>query len=427
MTTALQRGIVLFSQGRGDLAEREFRLALAQDPNEFLGHAFLTLCLSGRGQHAEALSAADDAVRLSPDSDFAHAVRSRALLGLKRIKEAESSAREAVRLDPDDAEHHVLLGHIAMVRSNWPEALESADHALSLDAQNLGARNLRAMALTQLGRKVEAEATLGEALAEDPEDALAHANQGWICLHKSDPDKALEHFREALRIDPSMEWARSGIVEALKARHLIYRLMLRFFLWMGRQTVIAQWAIILGLVVGPQVLSSVALDAPHLKPLAAAVKVTVFAFIILTWISSPLFNFLLRFNRFGRLALSREQTTESSWIGGCAFLALTFTVMNFAHNSQSERWSVLMMVFGLLLFPLTMTFHVERGRPRLIAALATAALFCLNVPAISRVLLGPASPFPAGNQAAVLHQYFIYGAVLSTWLPMILRSSNSMR
>lgn len=427
MTTALQRGIVLLGQGRGDLAEREFRLALAQEPNEFLGHAFLSLCLNGRNLHAEALGAADDAIRLSPDSAFAHSVRSRALLGLKRIQEAESSAREAIRLDPEKADYRVLLGQLAMVRSNWKESLESADEALSLDAQHLGARNLRGMALTQLGRKAEAEATLGEALAEDPEDALTHANQGWVCLHKSDPGKALEHFREALRLDPSMEWARSGIVEALKARHLIYRLMLRFFLWMGRQTATAQWAIILGLVVGPQLLARVARDAPQLKPLVAPIKVAVFAFIILTWIASPLFNFLLRFNRFGRLALSREQTTESSWIGGCALLAATSAVVHFANGTSDVRAYLFMVIFGLLLFPLTITFRSEAGRPRFIAALATVGLFCLNVPLMSLLILDAASPFRDVKQALELHNFFVYGAVLSTWLPMLLRSANSVR
>ena len=92
------------------------------------------------------------------------------------------------------------------------------------------------MALVQLGRKDEAQQTLGSALANDPENALTHANQGWALLHRGDHAKALEHFREALRIDPELDWARAGIVEALKARHLIYRVMLRFFLWMGRQS-----------------------------------------------------------------------------------------------------------------------------------------------------------------------------------------------
>ncbi len=50
--------------------------------------------------------------------------------------------------------------------------------------------------------------TLGSALANDPENALTHANQGWALLHRGDHERALEHFREALRIDPELEWAR---------------------------------------------------------------------------------------------------------------------------------------------------------------------------------------------------------------------------
>jgi tetratricopeptide (TPR) repeat protein len=425
MTTALQRGIVLYGQGRCDLAEREFRQALAEDPNEFLGHAFLSLCLADRNQDAESLVAADEAVRLAPDASLAHSVRGRALLGLKRLREAESSAREAIRLDPDNADYRTLLGHVAMARSNWPEALDAADQSLALDAQHLGARNLRAMALTQLGRKAEAEATLGEALAEDPEDAVAHANQGWVSLHKSDPDKALEHFREALRLDPTMEWARLGIVEALKARHLIYRLMLRFFLWMGRQTQAAQWAVVLALVIGPNLLASVAKNAPNLQPFVMPIKVAVFTFVILTWIASPLFNFLLRFNRFGRLALSDEQRVESSWIGGCAVMALACAAIFFATGSAPGFFG--MAAFGLILFPLTVTFNAEPGRPRLIAALATAGLFLLNVPLMSILLLGTASPFRDGEQALNFFRYFLYGSMLSTWLPMVLRSASSMR
>ena len=222
-----------------------------------------------------------------------------------------------------------------------------------------------------------------------------------------------------------MEWAREGIVEALKARHLIYRLMLRFFLWIGRQTMIAQWAIILGIVVAPQFLASLAREAPHLKPLVSVAKVAVFAFIILTWIASPIFNFLLRFNRFGRLALSPEQKTESSWITGCALLALICAVLHFADGARIDRPYIFMVIFGLLLFPLTMTFRVDPGRPRLIAALATACLFCLNVPIIGMLLLDSASPFHNVKQALALHNYFVYGAVLSTWLPMLLRSAGS--
>ena len=54
MSTAFQRGIVLFNQSRYDLADREFRQELAESPDNPLAHAFLALCLTeskqqGRG------------------------------------------------------------------------------------------------------------------------------------------------------------------------------------------------------------------------------------------------------------------------------------------------------------------------------------------------------------------------------------------
>jgi len=420
MSTALQRGIVLLGQGRTDLAEREFRQALSDDPGESIGHAFLALCLSGRDQDAEALVEASEAVRLAPASSFVHSVKGRALLGLKRLGEAEDSIREAIRLDPRDAGYRVLLGQVHLSREKPKDALVDADEALALDGQHLGARNLRAMALTQLGRKDEAAATLGEALAEDPEDAFSHTNQGWVALHTSDPDKALVHFREALRLEPNMEWARIGIVEALKAKHLVYRLMLRFFLWIGRQGQIAQWAVILGFVFGRQLLTQIGDKNPALRPFSTPLLVLSLAFLILTWISSPLFSFLLRFNRFGRMALSREETTESSFIGGAVVTAAVCALLTAVTGSSTAFLG--MVVAGLMLFPLRVTFQVPTGRPRMIAESLAAGLLVLALPALYVEITGTKLPMGTSVNPGELFWVFVYGSVLSSWLPMILRS-----
>jgi len=52
-------------------------------------------------------------------------------------------------------------------------------------------------------------------------------------------------------------------------------------------------------------------DTPLLLPLVI-VYVT---FVFLTWTSGTLFDLLLRFDRFGRRALSRERTIASNWVG----------------------------------------------------------------------------------------------------------------
>ena len=199
MSHAFNRGMVLFQQGRHDLASQEFRRGLAEDPENSLGHAFLALCLAEGKEKEEALRKADEAVRLDPAAALSHYARGRVLLALERLREATQAIQQAISLDPFDADYRAVLASIEMQRQRWTEALASAEAGLAIDPDNTSCLNLRAMALTQLGRRAEAAVTLGTALADDPENALTHANQGWTYLHQSQPDLALEHFREALR------------------------------------------------------------------------------------------------------------------------------------------------------------------------------------------------------------------------------------
>ncbi len=423
MSTSLQRGIVLYHQSRYDLADREFRRELAEDPDNATAHAFLALCLTEQDRRDEALHEAGEAVRLDPDEAFGHYVRGRVLYDQDRLNDAEAAAQEAIRLDPDDADYPGLLAAVEMGRRRWAAALEAAERGLALDPEHDACTNLRVMALVQLGRKDEAAGTLGSALARDPENALTHANQGWALLHRGEHEGALVHFREALRIDPELEWARAGIVEALKARYLVYRLMLRFFLWMGRQSNVAQWIVILGFVFGRKALADLARTHPALAPFLWPVLALSFAFLLLTWIASPLFNLLLRFNRFGRLALSREQRIASTWIGGCFIAAAACFVLYLVR--PSNRVFLFMMYFGFLLMPLAVTFRLGPGNPRRLMAAYTAVVAALGLPLLSLALLGVASPWKDIKAAGNLYSYFIGGTVFSTWIAAFLGSRLS--
>lgn len=422
MSMAFHRGVVLFQQNRFDLAGREFRQELAEDPDNGVAHAFLALCLSQADENAEALREAAEAVRLDPEMAFGHYVRGFVLRDLNQLADAERAAREAVRLDPDDANHFGLLSSIALQRRNWTDALAAAEQGLALDPEHGLCTNLRAMALVNLGRKDEAARTLGSALANDPQDPFTHANQGWAYLHQGDHVKALEHFREALRLDPNNEWARIGIIEALKAHHLLYRLMLRFALWMGRQSTVAQWGLMLAFIFGRQLLSGLAGKNPALKPFIEPLLILTFGFLILTWIASPLFNLILRLNKFGRLALSPEQRLESSVIGGCFIVAAGFFLASLWH--QNNLTWVGVRFFGLLLFPLVVTFHRPAGRPRWTMAGVTAIIAACALPAIAYALFGEASRLGSATQAVQWFEYFLLGSILSTWLPAVLQSRD---
>ncbi len=315
MSAHLARARLLLAQSRPAEAEREAGLALAAQPDDTGALALLALSRSLQKKAPEALEAARSAIGLVPDSAHLHYVHALVLHRADRDGEARAAIAEAIRLDPEDAGHFSLLASIELARGDWSATLAAAEQSLALDPEHINAANLRAMALVRLGRKTEAMQTVDFALHRAPENAFSHANQGWNCLHNNDPRKAQEHFHEALRLEPDLEYARQGMLNALKARNPVYRAMLAYFLWMGRLSRQLQWAVILGVYFGNQTVRGLSEAQPQLKWLWWPLLGLLYAFAYLSWTAGPMFNLLLRFDRYGRHVLSRDQRIASNWFG----------------------------------------------------------------------------------------------------------------
>ncbi len=424
MSPSLQRAMILYQQSRFDLAERELRQALGSDPNDPMAHAFLSLCLSARERHTEATREAEEAVRLGPDLEIGYYALATVLLHRNHTESAEAAISEAIRLDPTDPDYYALLGTIRMNRRRWREALEAAEQGLAFDPEHVECNNVRALALVRLGRRDEAGATIAAALRRDPEDAFSHANQGWALLHEGQPVKAMEHFREALRIEPQMEWARAGIVEAMKAKNPIYRVMLGYFLAMSRLSRKAQWAVMLAIVLGPSTLRSIGRAHPELAPITGLAALLIFAFVVMTWISVPLFNLLLRLNRFGRLALSEEQVRGTNWLG--AYLLSGIACLIVALVKNDPRALEASIAFGVLLLPVGGTHLCPAGWPRDAMKAISLGLTLIGPGAIALMMyLSPSHPISA--RAENLHKQFYTAVVLSTWLGVFLAQTSPRR
>lgn len=387
MEAAYQRALLLHEQRRFADAERELKQVLAGDPHNAEAHAMLGLCLAQRDAYEEATAEADASVGLAPDQPFGHYVRAAVMLDRRRFDEAAGAIHEALRLNSFNPHYYALQGRVRLAQRRWQDALESAEYGLALQADHADCMNLRATALTQLGRKQEAAATLGDSLARDPHNAQTHANQGWTYLHQGDPKKALEHFREALRIDPELDWARAGMVEALKARHLIYRIMLRYFLWMGRLGRQAQWGIVIGAWVGYQVVLWAAQNQPRLAPILYPLVILYIVFVYLTWTASPLFNLLLRLSRFGRYALSRQQRITSNWVGASMLLAIASAVLWFVTREFAAGAAAI--YFLLMVIALAGARRTQEGWPGMAMILYTAALGAVGAGAVVAFYFGP--------------------------------------
>jgi len=89
------------------------------------------------------------------------------------------------------------------------------------DPQNLAARTNLGAVLIQLGQADEAVRQLRQAIELDgaaPVRALAHFNLALIESRSGEIEIALHHYREALRLDPTLTSAHLNLANLLSAR-----------------------------------------------------------------------------------------------------------------------------------------------------------------------------------------------------------------
>jgi hypothetical protein len=256
----------------------------------------------------------------------------------------------------------------------WQDALDMAERGLQTDPEHESCNNLRALALTNLGRSAEANLAVHRALALDPDSAYSHANRGWLLLRESKVDEALDSFRSALRLDPSMDWARTGIIEAMKARYGVYRLMLRFWMWNASLTRRGQWVLIIGLYFTFSFSRRMLRSNPELWPILVPAMGAYLLFVFGSWIGDPLSNLFLRLNPTGRLALNRFESSSSNVVAGLLATAIVSGIACGLTDAMPPF--VLAVVCVLLLIPLggAIKGHGTRAeRPLSIAFLIMAA------------------------------------------------------
>lgn len=409
------RGRLLLEQSRYGDAEREFRQALVDDPNQAEAHSLLALCLVQKQAYAEATEEAGQAVHLDPENWFGYYALSIVYADRKRYDEAAGALDEALRLAPTLA---LLWGHRAAIQCDqeqWQAALVSAETGLQFDAEDPRCTNLRAVALVKLGRKKEAEGVVAEALQRDPDNPFSHANQGWTLLEQGRIREAKEHFREALRLDPELGIARGGMLEALKAGNPVYRLLLNYFLWMAKLSPGARWGVVIGMYVAFRILGGIGRTMPEAEPYVRPLLWAYIVFALFTWLGSPVFNLVLRLNRYGRYLLSPDQRKGSNLVGLCLLGALLSAVAGLA--LESPLWLYTALGCGLFLLPASAIYNCDAGWPRTAMTSIAGGLALCGLAAWSAGLAG----WEGAGGLAVL---FMLGCALSTWVANWLTSAE---
>ena len=326
MAIYLERGKILLQQNRIELAMQEFQKELTNNPNDAYAMGLLALCYSKEKGNDKAIQLIEQAIGIDPTNIYLFYLQSNIYLHANKIQEAKNAANEGLNLNPNTPALFQVKGSIALIEDNWEEALLHAEKGLELDPEDVDLVNLRARSLIQLNRRTEASATLDYALNKSPENPLAHTNKGWVAIENGLHEEAVLHFKEALRLNPEMEFAKTGLKEAIKSKNFLYRYVLKFFLWTSKMTDRARWQFIVGAYIVYYIFIQLAETypnlAPFLYPFIGAYIVMAFS----SWISAPISNAFLRFHPLGKLALTDDEKLASNVVGIFIITGIIFVV-----------------------------------------------------------------------------------------------------
>src|SRR5262249_37749157 len=193
-------------------------------------------------------------------------------------------------------------------KDRWNAWRWARDQAFPTDPDSNTALGLQALALAMSKDGTGWQDAAGRTLAAAPDSSLAHAFSGQAHLLRGREREAVEHFREALRLDPESEFAQTGLADAMKAAHPLFRPYFRFYVWQSRLPRGWRIAIVVGPILAVTALTPAAKHHPYLWGLIGLW----FLFLASTWLAVPLANVALRFSPVGRAVLPAEQKRSSS-------------------------------------------------------------------------------------------------------------------
>ncbi len=195
------RGCELYTQGSLMEAEREFREAIALNPNLTEAYFNLGCMLIKEGKLKEAENALILVTQLSPDFAGGHLNLGIVLVVEERFGEADKPLRRAIQLDPNSAEAHASLGLVLKKEGKNEEALREYQEAIRLNPDLQLARSNFGILLYDQKKYDEAEKELREAIRIDPNNGIDHCNLGLALSQQGKLQEAEKEFQVAIQIN----------------------------------------------------------------------------------------------------------------------------------------------------------------------------------------------------------------------------------
>jgi tetratricopeptide (TPR) repeat protein len=192
--------------GEAEKAVPEGLSAINLNPGDGEAYAFLSLANYFSGRYTNALTYAEKAVSLAPDSVDARVAYAKALFLTGRNRQAEEEYKNARAIYPRLAFPYFESAAFYLFRAGKQDglqltAIEMYDQVLSLDSKNVKAYTRRCTAYFNIGQNDNALDDCRSATGLDPLFTEAWKWQGQVFYNKRDYEDAIDSFKKCQALD----------------------------------------------------------------------------------------------------------------------------------------------------------------------------------------------------------------------------------
>jgi tetratricopeptide (TPR) repeat protein len=369
-----KRAQILVDQRRPKDAESEVLKHLAGQPEDPWGYSLLATAQNMQKRRKEAVDSARKAIELLPTESWFHYVLGDVHYAAARYREARVAVEEAIRLNPKTPRYWGLMANVEGADGKWEAMLVAAETGLEHDGAHQHCRNLRALALAKLGKRDEASALFSENLSDNPENALTFAYQGWTHLHNGEPDDAISSFSESLRLQPMLDWARMGMMTALRDRYWLFVLSRALSPpWMFAVLLVGWIAAMFVTIVAWTMTEQLPLMVPVAIAVSLLTAALLFCYIVcvlpLDRMTDETLALLMLFDSRGQYLLTEEERRKA-WrnaaLSPLGFLIAAGLVAFSSHKKPSDAGFIMLMfcLMGICYAALGLKFITGRHRDR---------------------------------------------------------------
>ena len=395
----------LADDGRFDEAIRVLDSLIAEAGPEPRLHALRAFLLIESKRPTEASISIQRALELDANDSYVQHAAGEVALAMSEPGAALAAARRARSVDPENDTFLFLEGRARAMLGQWDEVRTRMDYILAGNPEHEGAAMLRAFALeARSGMKGPlGAADWADLAARFPHNSFMRTGHAWRLLEQGGAREAREQFEQALLIEPTSEWAKQGLVTALKTRYPGYGVLLRYFFWLNTLSSRTQTMLAIGGVIAINMLRGYARANPELRPFVMPVVGIYAIFIFSTWLADPLLNLVLMRHPEGRRVLSDDDRHAGRAVGAALALALVLGLLSAFTPWKAAGLSAIAVGFTSL--TLAGAYKCAPGlyRARLLRA---SALF---------MSCGVLSAMVPRGLSTVLFGIAILGVVIGTW------------